>query len=608
MKTNTSAYFEKYNQVKVKPEYAFSLAQEFVSEILSLPPQERFALLPLLKQIEEDAFDNGIEISNLNYSSLENEKKIWDESQKAFPNKKKEKKEITESDFNKVLTHFFTKYELIFGRIKGYFLFRLENIENSNTKVRILFDEEFNKHPEINSFDLEETEYDLKKIQLTEFVNSASKEIEIKNQNYLCVLLITSHLRENEAIIKEVKNLTKMFSNCDYISIKKKPVSSFRDFDYKPIEEGLNRIEIYSSTVFNNRELTFEEEAIIKRLFPGKEMILDYKILKGGNSGSKVIEIQPSKVNSPTMLRSVAKVSQIDKERKIQIESDRFNEYITLSAVNNYSSNYYYTETHEAIRYNYASSDSKKDSFSFSKLISDQVKNKYGYPFTLKEVIDQLFESDPYKVWDGGKYPVTEFVKNLYGEYLQSEEKILKSISLINGIDEEKVNDVELVKNFNIIKEHSLSTTKKTCHGDLHSENFFKDDKGVYLIDFGWTNKHHSLIDYTTLECSLKFKHLPYYIPVDDLIKYEAELLLIDSFSNNFDLSFINRKTAFDIFKLITQIREKAKEHMTDKTNSLEYLISLFIINFRQIQYADLNQMYAMRSAEVLSRKIISLI
>ena len=63
-----------------------------------------------------------------------------------------------------------------------------------------------------------------------------------------------------------------------------------------------------------------------------------------------------------------------------------------------------------------------------------------------------------------------------------------------------------------------------------------------------------------------------------------------------------------EVCKLIIQIRENAKQHMLDSTNPLEYLILLFVINFRQIQYPDLNQAYALTSAEILSKEIIKLV
>src|ERR1019366_8818946 len=105
MKMNSTDYFNKYNQIKVKPEYAFDLAQAFVSEILSLEPEQRFALLPLLKQVDDEAFDKGFEIPNLDFFILENEHKNWIESQTRLPIKKKEKKVNTEDDFNILLIH-----------------------------------------------------------------------------------------------------------------------------------------------------------------------------------------------------------------------------------------------------------------------------------------------------------------------------------------------------------------------------------------------------------------------------------------------------------------------------------------------------------------------
>jgi len=607
MKTKIDKYFERYDQIRVKPEYAFGLAQGFVSELQSLDPELRFELLSLFKKIDEDAFNNGIEIPNLDYQLVEDELKIWKELQKSPPKKKKERKIEVIDDFNKVLFDFFSKYESFFLKIKGYFAFKLENTNDTKTKVIVLYDENYNKHPEIDLFDVKDVNLDIKKYQLQEFMELA-KKTEVTNENFLCILLIASNLRNNEEVIPKINDLISTFSNSHYISIRKIPLTVIDDYEIKESAEGIESIKSYSDKLFNNRALSFEEELIIKKLFEGSEMILDYKFLKSGNSGSKVIEIHPLRANHPIMGRFVVKFDMKNSERKIQKEKKLFKENISDLLVPHYTIEYEETITHEAIRYNYASSDSQKDSFPFSKLINDYIKGKYEYPFTLNNVIDQLFECDPYKIWNSRIYTVTELVANLYRDYLKSEDRIFKNIALIKGIDNGIVSEVDLVKNYKLIKEYQLKTNKKICHGDLHSENFFKDEKGVYLIDFGWTNKHHSVIDYATLECSIKYKHLPFYIPIDELMNYESELLHIDSFSNDFKLSFIERPIAFNLFKLIIQIREKAKEHMLVKTSNLEYLISLFIINFRQIQYSELNQAYAYHSAELLSKKIVELI
>lgn len=607
MKNTLSKYTGDYADIRVKSEFAFGLAQSFVATLLALPPNERYELLPLFKQIENDAFEDGFELPNLKYAELEKEKALWEATSKATA-KKREPKASVEDDFNKVLFSFFSKYESFLQKIKGYFVFRLENKDESKTKVIVLYDESYNRHPEINSFDIKDENLHIEKYELKEFLDLVKKQPEYADENYLCVLLVASNLRNNEILIPHVETLLGVFSNTNFISVKKIPVSVAGDYEVKNSDEGLEILKNYSDKVFNNRALSFEEELIIKKLFDGNEMILDYKFLKSGNSGSKVIEIQPLRGNHPAIGRFVVKFELKNSERKIKKEKKLFREFISDLLVSNYFAEYEETITHEAIRYNYASSDSKEDSFPFSKLINDTLREKYNYGFTLEKVIEQLFECPPYQKWNSNPFQVTQQVKTLYRDYLKSEAKIYKAITLIKGISETAINSDELVINYKRIKEYSLKTMKKICHGDLHSENFFKDEQGVYLIDFGWTNQHHSLIDHTTLECSLKFKHLPFYIPIDELVNCETELLTINSFSKSFDLSFIKRQSLLQVCKVITQIRENAKQHMLDSENQLEYLISLFIINFRQIQYPDLNQAYALATAEVLGKKIIELI
>ena len=56
----------------------------------------------------------------------------------------------------------------------------------------------------------------------------------------------------------------------------------------------------------------------------------------------------------------------------------------------------------------------------------------------------------------------------------------------------------------------------------------------MFLIDFGHTGKRHSLIDYTTLECAIKFRLIPFYVLIDDLKVIEKELLLDNTFNANY--------------------------------------------------------------------------
>lgn len=611
MSVNLSTYQELYRQAKSSLDFQYSGAQAFVAKLLALPPQDRFALLPLFKQISEDAFTEGIEIPNLDYQSLEKAKEEWDSNQnKPIESKARLVKAVSvQVSFDDVLLHFFAKYNIALSRVKGYYLFSVQNIsDESKTHVRILYDDDFNTHPEINSFDEEESKYDLKKFSIEDFSNIASVGADIRNQNYLLVFLITPHLRDNRKLIESITSILNLFTDRFYVAIKEKPVTHIRHYHQERFQNGIDAIRSYTSKVFNNRELSFDEESILKSLFSGDQMILDYKILKGGNSGSKVIEVQPSKADTSPINRFVAKISPITDERKLKIEKERFKQSISYLSVPNYFADYNETNTHEGIMYNYASSDSKRDSYSFAKLIDDTVNEKYDYLFSIADVINELFTCDPYKKWQENVIASTVTVRELYADYLKSEQKVFKKIALIEGISLEKLPESDFIKEYTFIKNHSFKTNKKTCHGDLHSENFFKDDKGVYLIDFGWTDKHHALIDHTTLECSLKFKHIPFYVSSDEFMRYENLLVSSDSFSPNFDVSTINRKTISDIYSLILQIRLKAKDLFHDKGSQLEYLISLYIITFRQIQYPDLNQKFALESARMLSKKIVNMI
>ena len=54
-------YKSKYQKLKSKPDFYFGTAQSFVSELLSLPPEKRYELIELFREIEEEAFEHGID-------------------------------------------------------------------------------------------------------------------------------------------------------------------------------------------------------------------------------------------------------------------------------------------------------------------------------------------------------------------------------------------------------------------------------------------------------------------------------------------------------------------------------------------------------------------
>jgi hypothetical protein len=126
----------------------------------------------------------------------------------------------------------------------------------------------------------------------------------------------------------------------------------------------------------------------------------------------------------------------------------------------------------------------------------------------------------------------------------------------------------------------------------------------VFLIDFGFTGKHHSLIDYTALECSLKFKHFPRYLESSELINIEEELILDSTFNANHVFSSTKRSHVLDILSIINTVRSNSIKDFSDGSN-LDYFISLFIMTFRQIRYPNMNQLYAYHSANILSKHIV---
>src|SRR5436190_20390674 len=103
MKNVLGKFTDEYAEIRLKKEYAFGLAQNFVAKLLALPPEERYELLPLFKQIENESFEDGIEIPNLDYETLEKEKAAWETSAKTPLVKNKGKKSGIEDDLNKVL-------------------------------------------------------------------------------------------------------------------------------------------------------------------------------------------------------------------------------------------------------------------------------------------------------------------------------------------------------------------------------------------------------------------------------------------------------------------------------------------------------------------------
>lgn len=604
MSTALEKYTSEFEAIRDNPEYQFGIAQQFVASLLSLPAVDRYTLLPLLEQVEDDAFERGFEIRNLDLTLFAHEKAKWESK----PQKPDSKATESKDDFNDVLFYVSSKFDGIFQRVKGSFIFKFGNAENGTTAVRFLCDDGCLKHPEVCPFDGTDSKCSIELHPIHDFIQSALADDNVRNQNYLGVFLIAPTLNGFDATLEDVRKVSSLFDSTNFVLPKAHPIQSTDDYELRSFDKGLEILQGYATKVFNNRELSFDDEIIIKKLFAGSEMILDYKFLKRGNTGAKVIEIQPFQGDAGEMARFVVKFDEKDAKRRIEKENRRYEMYVGNYAMGGYSAIYKTTPTREGIRYKYASSDGRTESYSFASIVDDFVAEKYLHKFTVKQVIDELWSCEVFKTWEASRIQVSKAVGELYGDYLGSEPDVLKEIGLIKRIAANEIDELDLVRDYRKIKEFQLSTKQKICHGDLHSENFFKDEKGVYLIDFGWTDKRHALIDYVTLECSLKFKHLPFYIPKEELLEAEGICLTLETFKEGFDVTVIERPALRCIYELVCEIRNSALAEMASPDQITEYLIALFIISFRQIQYRDLNQRYAFSSTEMLGKEIVQIL
>jgi len=579
--------------------------QAIVYELNMLQPGEKKNLIDFYKKIGEDLFDESSAINNYDLAAFVNSASQSGKKRGIAKERIKIEDNRSQDNFDEVLLDFLGKCHQGCRFLKAHFLFQLDNDSIGKTQILILTDKAFATNPLIQRIIEQLANSDLKKMNLSDFISECKKQTELTNQKYLCLFAIPTNIVYDPDLQENIVALFDMFLKSSVIILKKDSEFSLGDYSLEKINtETFKRIENICGKVFNNRDITYQEEVIIKKCFPSSVPIIDYKILKSGFSGSKVIEVQPIKAMSGKTGRFVIKYSKKNIERKISKEHIAFAEFIEDFNIPGYSAKYIETELYEALKYNYASSDTRSDSFSFAKLLDERVKGK-PLEYDLTQVLHQLFNCDPFKFWEP-KLLVEKASEAFYVDYY-NEHKIIESICNINACSNQDVLNSELWKNLQLIKSYKIKTYEKVCHGDLHTENFFKDAVDVFLIDFGYTANRHAMIDHTTLEASIKFKHLPIYIEIEELVSIENQLLDPASFQPQFSI-ISKRPVVKEFFELILIIRQNAAGLLIDNNNPIDYYLSLFFITLRQILFADLNQRYALMSALSLSFKIVELI
>ena len=511
---------------------------------------------------------------------------------------------VEQRDVNEVITHFVKVLENDLPTLKNYFLVTCNRDQSSNLSPIVIHDDNYFIDPikdRLTSSDLD----DVRVLSIARFVKELHRNA--TDESHLCLLLLTSKMNSPDAI-EESKNrlsyIHDQFDSLDVISLRNLDFES--DFFVKKTllkSEFLETVGYLTSTFLTNTKLAHEEEKIIKKLFKDHRCpLIEYRILKEGFSGAKVVEILPKKRhNNDAARRFIVKYQPRTDENKLQIETQNFKEWIgDYRGTSQYQCEYTSTTTHEGILYNYAISDNEAESFSFSRIL-DESDNRFRSD--VSGIINKLFENSIFEKWEETKVFSTASIGELYGDFLKTE-KIFDQVRKILSISDRELQEHTIHKNLNKILEYPVECPRKVCHGDLHTDNFFVDEGGVFLIDFGFTRKLHCLIDHVALECSIKFRHIPNYIDQGSLRTFEKELVSEQTFESSYKIGHSQRPDLKFYAELIRAIRLNATRYLST-ANNLEYFVALFIMTFRQIKYTDTNQLYALNSAEILCDKIV---
>lgn len=580
---------------------------EIVSQLNSIEKKDKPYFKDYATNLRSELFSKSITIKGFNLSEFEeNENEV----------RKTESKPTIDAIESEVYFGFLDLYKQVVSNInehfnvyKGYSILKLENNPLKPYKLLVLHDRSFIIEPIKKKLHNSISTVIIIK-NISEYLDDLSK-IDNSENNFLCLLLLMPRINdkiEEKDLINNIRILISNFNYFENISIKYLKDSIQNDY-YRSIdkEEFIDEIQFVCCTLLSNGAFKHEEEKIVKKLATNfKTPLVLYKTLKGGNSGSKVIEIRPKKeLGEQYEKRYIIKYNEINDERKIKNEKQNFDEFIRgYKGFNDYECHYSKTLTHEGILYGYAIADTEKESYSYSDIVNNQ-----DNPFFANkvELIDSLFnETRIYETWSNIVEKKYHKVSELYSEYI-NEEKILQQLCSILNKPLPQIENDELVKNFRLIWNYESDFDIKICHGDLHTDNLFKDNLGIYLIDFGFTGKKHSPIDHASLECSIKFKHFPSYIESNELIDIENELTLDSSFQRSTRFTKTTRNDVLDLLEIIKNIRNNAIQQSYIKTE-INYFISLFVMTFRQIRYKDLNQLYAYHSASVVSKKIVQIL
>jgi len=586
MKKKIEAIIKKCDEFFKNPHYPFELIQEIISEVQGLPISERSQFIKIYKKIGQELFIRGIGVNNYNLNAFLQDIEDWKKG------KKQEKKREKKSDIEEKLSLFIDCLLKVLNYLRRYIILKVGNNSKYTTKIYLLYDW-YSYKPFLNNIK-NELESNCEKLEIKEFKRRLKEEKNFKENNFILLLTFSSGSKSEEEGLDLIDELDGFFKNEIWqINISENGERKLKRIT--DLEEIKSEITYLVGTDLSNKQLSPDKEKIIKKLFKGEGChTIEYSKINEGFSGSYIYEVQPFK-QSGSGTKYVIKINNINND-KLKNESRNFRQHVKSLDIG-YDIEEEKTEKLRAIKYKYASRDGYTPSIALAQKLE-----KTGDWLSL---IKNLFEITLFKKWDISKEKVNDIPNNYYEKYIDIE-KIIKEICAIENSKESEIEKGKLIVNLKKILSYKIPLYLKTCHGDLHTQNIYIDENNnIFLIDFGDTNKHHAIIDHVTLECSIKFRHIPKYVSIEELERIEKKFLEIESFSPSFDLNFIERNDLKSYFRLINNIRALAEHYIFNKTSKIDYLISLFMITFRQIRYRSLNQLYALNSAKILSEKII---
>ncbi len=167
----------------------------------------------------------------------------------------------------------------------------------------------------------------------------------------------------------------------------------------------------------------------------------------------------------------------------------------------------------------------------------------------------------------------------------------------VQGISGHKWVDVANIATH--IKKQSINSVSTTIHGDMHSQNVLIDEREeCWPIDFAWCRGEASpVLDFTMLECSLKFLAIPQRSDLHSIIKVEQQLCS-EAFPSIKIGSIPYSKEIINVIEGILAVRKFALENIG--INFVDYRKALFLMTYVHSTHPLLNLPYVLSSLQIL--------